>query len=291
MAYDLRHLRHITILADAGTFSRAADMAGITQPALSRSVAALETELGFAIFDRLPSGIAPTVAGAQFVQDARKLLIQARQLETDARALAAGEGGTLSFGLGPLLSSLILPELLTLLSERFPQLRVMPMTGSAVDLVTALSERRIEMCLFAEGPRIPADMITRHVGSITVGLLVRASHPLAGKPDLRLADIAGFPIATGNTEGRVIGPATPEPTIVCENFHILREAVLQSDVIWQSSRALSQVQGQEELVELDLADFPASHHAIVLARLGQRTPSPAGKVVEAAIEAILDRIS
>jgi DNA-binding transcriptional LysR family regulator len=291
MAYDLRHLRHVTILADAGTFSRAAEMAGITQPALSRSVAALEAELGFAIFDRLSSGIVPTVAGAQFVQDARKLLLQARQLEADARALAAGEGGTLSFGLGPLLSSLILPELLALLSARFPGLRVMPMTGSAVELVTALSDRRIEMCLFAEGPHIPPGMTTRPVGSIPIGLLVRTGHPLAGKRDLRLADAAGFPLASGSVDGRVMGPGGPEPTIICENFHILRETVLQSDAVWLSSKALCSVQGQEELVELAVTDFPTNRFAILLARMGQRTPSPAGRAVEAAIRVILARIS
>lgn len=291
MAYDLRHLRHITILADSGTFSRAADMAGITQPALSRSVASLEAELGFAIFDRMSSGVVPTVAGARFVQDARKLLVQARQLETDARALAVGEGGTLSFGLGPLLASLILPELLAVLSDRFPKLRITPMTGSAEELITALADRRIEMCLFAEGPQGPTGMTTRLVGSIPIGVLVRAGHPLVGKQQLSLADIAGFPLATGSYDGRIMGSTGPVPTIVFENFHVLRETVLQSDVIWLSTPALAAANGHEDLVELALSDYPARNFAILLARIEQRTPSPAGKAVEATIETILAGIS
>ncbi len=75
MTFDLRHLRHIAILAETDNCSRAAELAGITQPAFSRSVAGLEAEIGFAIFDPTSAGLVPTVAGAQFVKDATKLLI------------------------------------------------------------------------------------------------------------------------------------------------------------------------------------------------------------------------
>lgn len=292
MAFDLRHLRHIALLAETGNFSRAAELAGITQPAFSRSIGGLEAEVGFALFDRTPTGAVPTVAGAQFVKDAVKLLTQARQLETDTRALAVGEGGVFSFGLGPLLSSLILPELLAHMAARFPSLRVVTMTGSAEDLLAALAERRIELCLFAEGPRGLAGMSTRYVGSIPIGLLARAGHPLAGKEGLRLADIKNFPLATGSFGGRVVGfSAQPEPTIVCDNFHVLREMVQRSDAIWLSSRAMRSAPDHEDLVELDVTDIPVTQFAILLARMEQRTPSPAGVEGEAAIETILRRIS
>lgn len=291
MAFDLRHLRHITILAEVGNFSRAAEIAGITQPALSRSVAGLEADIGFAIFDRTPAGAVPTVAGAQFVRDAAKLLIQARQLEADCRSIAVGNGGALSFGLGPLLSSLILPDLLVLLATRFPRLQVTPTTGNASEMLAALSERRIEMCLLAEGPTNLAGMTTKRVGSVKIGMLVRAGHPLAGRKDLTLNDTKDFPLAAGSFSGRAQkNPAQPTPTIVFENYHILRDLVQRSDAIWLSSVELRSGQSQPDLVELDLVDFPVSRFGVLLVRMEQRTPSPAGEAVEAAISGLLSRL-
>ena len=287
MTLDLRHLRHVAVLAEAGNFSRAAEVIGITQPALSRSVAGLEAGLGFALFDRTPAGVIPTMMGAVFLKDARKLLLQANQLETDARALAAGDGGSLSFGLGPMLSSLILPDLLVLLAGRFPRLQVRPMTASAEEMMTALSERRIELCLVARGLRKTAGLLTRPVGALTVGLLARAGHPLAGRRGLRLEDLAGFPLATGSYDGRMIGADEPWATIVCENFHVLRETVLGSDAIWLSTPALSRSGPGPGLVELEVEDYPSRRIEILLARMEQRTPSRAGREVEAAIRCLL----
>lgn len=287
MTFDLRHLRHINVLAEAGNFSRASEIIGITQPALSRSVAGLEAGLGFALFDRTPAGVVPTTMGATFLADARKLLLQASQLETDTRALAAGDGGVLSFGLGPLLASLVLPDLLVFLADRFPRLRVLPMTASASEMMAALTERRIEMCLLAEGSSQTLGIRTERVGFITAALMVRAGHPLAGKRTLRWNDLAGFPLATGSYDGRTVDGDEPRATIVCENFHILRETVLGSDAIWLSSPALTPPGAPPSLVELDVVDYPPRHCEVLLARMVQRTPSRAGQEVETAIRSLL----
>mgnify|MGYP002654541840 CR=1 FL=1 len=291
MAFDLRHLRHVTILAEAGNFSRAAELAGITQPALSRSVAGLEADIGFAIFDRTSTGVCPTIAGAQFVKDAANLLTQARQLESDCRAVAVGEGGVLSFGLGPLLASLILPDLLVMLAARFPRLRVMPATGSTEETLTALAEHRIEMCLLTAGPEQFTGMIIRQVGELSVGLLARSVHPLAGKKGLTLKDVHAFPLAAGAFNRRVLGSTSPiEPTIICENYHILRDMVQRSDAIWLSSSALRSREDDPDLIELDVVDYPVSRYPVQLVRMEQRTPSPASRALEVAIEELLGRI-
>jgi len=291
MAFDLRHLRHVTVLEDAGNFSRAAEVIGITQPALSRSVAALESDLGFSLFERAPSRVLPTVMGADFLREARRLLVQASQLEADARALAAGEGGTLSFGMGPLLASLLLPDLLVLLAERFPRLRVTPFMGSAKEMMVALSERRIEMCLLAQGLFLGGGIVTQPAGQISAALLVRAGHPLAGCRGLMLKDLEPYPLATGSYGGRLLGGHEPQSTIVCENFHILREAVLGSDAVWLSSRSLAPRGDEACLVELDVLDYPPRPIEIVLVRMEQRTPSQAGLEVEAEIRHRLARLA
>jgi len=291
MAFDLRHLRHAAILADTGNFSRAAEVIGITQPALSKSVAALEGEIGFLLFDRTTVGVIPTVMGKQFLIDARSLLVQAAQLSTEAKSLGSGESGTLSLGLGPLLTSLILSDVLVEMAKRFPRLRVIPMAGSAGELLSALSERRIEMCLFAEGPFPPSGITTRKVGSITVGLLTRANHPLAGRKGLRFRDLSDFPMAAGSYGSSSDGFFPPEPTIVCENYHILRETVLNSDTIWLSSLALASGANAGTLIELDVADYPSFCRSILLARSESHTASRAGLEAAKTIESLLAGVS
>lgn len=289
MALDLRHLRHATILADTASFSRAAEQVGITQPALSKSVAALEAEVGFAIFDRTATGAIPTVMGTHFLKDARALLLQARQLETEAKALGAGESGTLSLGLGPLLASLILPDLLVQLANQFPRLQVMSLVGSAGEILSALDERRIEMCLFAEGPTATSEVATHPVGSITLGLLARARHPLAGRKGLQLRDLADFPLAAGSYGDRSESGTLPKATIVCENYHILRDTVLRSDTIWLSSLALAPPEDQEALVELDVTGFPSFRRSVLLAHIGNRAGSRAGQEAVKIIKSLLVR--
>lgn len=291
MTFDLRHLRHVSILAETGNFSRAAELAGITQPALSRSVAGLEANIGFALFDRTSTGVFPTTAGAQFVKDAANLLMQARQLESDCRAVAVGEGGALNFGLGPLLASLILPDLLVMLAARFPRLRVTPITGNAEETLTALTEHRIELCLLTGGSEQFTGMITRQVGILSIGLLVRSGHSLATKENVTLKDVHEFPLAAGAFNRRALeGTPLLEPTIVCENYHILRDMVQRSDAIWLSSSALCSSVNDPDLIELNVSDYPVSHYPVQLVRMEQRTPSPASQTLEVAIEELLGRV-
>ncbi len=294
MTIDIRHLRHIMALTEAGSFSRAAEIVGITQPALSRSIASVEASLGIAIFDRTPVGAVPTVVGRQIIDEGRKLLFQMHQLERDAKALADGAGGAIEFGLGPLLASLILPDLLTYLAANLPRLRISTLTSSAVEMLEALSERRIEMCLFAESVDVVGGVSTRKVGFLRIALLARAGHPLANRRNLKLTDLSDFPLANGAYFGKLTTKGYPDPTIVCENFHVLREVALRSNTIWVSSQALgagtSSPGSGDNLVELDVVDYPPFNVAILLARMEKRTPSPASLRVEAEIEGILHRV-
>ena len=77
----LAQLRHLVMLAETRSFSRAADLLHLTQPALSRSIRALEDTLGQPVFDRIGRRIEPTAFGEE-------VLRRARQLVSDAQALA-----------------------------------------------------------------------------------------------------------------------------------------------------------------------------------------------------------
>src|SRR4051794_11723515 len=86
---DLRQLRYTLAVVDEGTFTAAAAACFVAQPSLSQAVAALERELGVALFDRVGRRVVLTAAGAAFVPAAREAL---RAVENVGAAVAAVAG-------------------------------------------------------------------------------------------------------------------------------------------------------------------------------------------------------
>src|ERR1041384_2675104 len=95
---ELRHLRYFVAVAEEHSFVQAARRLRVAQPALSRQIRDLETEVGVALFHRLPRGVRLTPAGETFLTDARCTLeIAARAIATARRASVVGET-VLNFG-------------------------------------------------------------------------------------------------------------------------------------------------------------------------------------------------
>ena len=87
---ELRHLNSFVAIAEAGSFSRAAERLWIAQPALSTQIRRLEDELGIKLFERHARGVAPTDAGELFLERARAVLAASRP----GRGAASGSGMT-----------------------------------------------------------------------------------------------------------------------------------------------------------------------------------------------------
>lgn len=84
-----RRLGHLIALAEEGSFARAAERVHLSQPALSRSIQALEEEVGMKLFDRAARGVAMTAAGRLLVERARRVLFETRCLFRDVELLKA----------------------------------------------------------------------------------------------------------------------------------------------------------------------------------------------------------
>lgn len=95
---DFRHLRYFLAVVDSGSVAAAARQLHIVQPALSPQIRDLEEELGAALFSRNARGVELTAAGAQFVLDAWRLLIDIESARQRALRVAQGSAGTLRIG-------------------------------------------------------------------------------------------------------------------------------------------------------------------------------------------------
>ena len=141
---NLRRLSHVVALADTLHFARAAEAAHLSQPAFSRSIQAIESDLGIRLFDRDVGDVRPTPAGEFVIERARKLLFEARCLQRDVDLYRDNQLGDTAFGVGPLLTATLMPGALVALRRQHPQVALRMEVGNWVQLLESLRTENIE---------------------------------------------------------------------------------------------------------------------------------------------------
>lgn len=285
---DLRQLRHVHVLARAGSFVRAAEELHITQPALTRSVQQLEHELRIKIFDRGRAGVRVTPVGRLLIDRAADILSAVRGLQADLGAAGRGEAGVVSLGLGPLPASIFLAELLTEMVRKHPAVRVNVETNTATALFESLNAERIEFCVCSLTlVPVTRKVTLRPIAVVPLALYARAQHPLHARRRATLADVLSYPLITGNMPAAALeglreqaGVAAGEHmpiAVSCDDFLVLKEVTLNSDAVWLTSR-LPVVKERAALIELKTTlKLPTTE--IVAVSLASRSLSPAAELV------------
>ena len=142
---ELRHLRYFLAVAEAGSFSRAADRLGISQPSVSQQMRDLEAGLRVSLFQRRGKRILLTSAGLIFQEHARAIL---RQLENFLQELSSEPGqlrGALHVGVVPILNVALMPDLLGLFAAKHPGINLTVDEISSTEIETALEEGRMDV--------------------------------------------------------------------------------------------------------------------------------------------------
>ncbi len=120
----LRQLRYLSALAKYGHFGRAAEACAVTQPALSMQIRDLERKLGVAVVERRPGDAMLTDVGREIARRGEDLLAASRDLVDFARHRSGLLKGRLTLGMIPSLAPYLLPRILPVLQNRFPELRL-----------------------------------------------------------------------------------------------------------------------------------------------------------------------
>ena len=121
---SLKSFVYVLTIAETGSISEAAEALGIAQSALSRYVLKLEKELGIELFDRSSLPIIPTEAGRYYVESGRKILDMNRQLEKQLEDVRLKGNLEVRVGIGPSRAPVLMPLILSLFSESYPEVRV-----------------------------------------------------------------------------------------------------------------------------------------------------------------------
>lgn len=186
MDLDLRRLRYFVQVADELSFVRAAAKLHMTQPALSRQIAALEKNWGVTLFERSRNGTELTDAGATLLQRARTLLWQAATFERDARLLGRAPARFV-VGFMPGVDAGGLIDAFRVLR---PDVDITPIFTSTIAQARYLQDGRADV-VFCRPPIRVDDAHVEDLFEEPVVAAVRHDHPLASRRRLHLADLDG----------------------------------------------------------------------------------------------------
>jgi len=146
---SLKQLRYFDSVARLKHFGRAAEQCSVTQPALSMQIQELEKELGVQLIERSRSGVLLTEAGREIARRATRVLAETRDIVDFARRQGNLLSGSLHLGVIPSIAPYVLPSLLPLVREKFPDLDLHLRETQTHTLVEELLDGALDLLLLA----------------------------------------------------------------------------------------------------------------------------------------------
>lgn len=144
---ELRHLRTFVTVAELGTVSKAAIQLHTAQPALSRQLNDLESELGLKLFDRVGGRLFLTGAGEELLRSCRSLLGSVTALGAQAELLRSGDKGVLKVGASPVQMETVFSTFLHQYAKRYPNVRVKLVEAIGARTLSLLEHGEIHLAL------------------------------------------------------------------------------------------------------------------------------------------------
>jgi DNA-binding transcriptional LysR family regulator len=194
---DLNKLHVFNVVAQAGSFSAAAERLYITQSAVSQQIKELETGLGRQLFQRGRRGVRLTPHGEILQRYARDIFALAARAEAALTDVGHLSQGRVSIGATPGVAVYLAPEWIQRFRERYPQLTVALQTGVTAQIVPDVLSGRLDMGLIEgeiEAFAGQARLAWRPLAEMEQWVVVGASHPWAGRDSLRLEELTGQPM-------------------------------------------------------------------------------------------------
>jgi DNA-binding transcriptional LysR family regulator len=191
---DLRRLRTFREVAVARSFSAAADRLDYTQSTVSQQVASLERELRTTLLDRTARPVRPTPAGELVLRRAEDLIGRAQAIEDELQALAGGRVGLLRVGGFSTAWGTFMPPAISAFGQEYPDVGLELDELEPEPALDAVSNGRLDTAVVyfvaGRGEEID-DRLTRiHLLEDPYVLVLPRDHVLAGRANLRLADLA-----------------------------------------------------------------------------------------------------
>jgi DNA-binding transcriptional LysR family regulator len=199
---DLKRMRAVVEVARAESVTGAAETLGLTQSAVSRSVAEVEDALGVLLFERHARGLRATPAGHHFVEGARRLLGEIEDLVSGARQESARIAGRLRVGI--ISTGANAAWAITAFARTYADVAIETRTGSPQELCPRLQQDQLDLIVgTSRYLRRWQELVVTVLSPLHFACMLRRGHPLAERATVSEREVLTYP---------VILPETIEPT-------------------------------------------------------------------------------
>lgn len=190
---DIASLQAFVTVADSGSFSVAADHLRLTQPAISKRIAALETDLNVRLFDRLGRAVRLTEAGTVLLPRARRILSEVDDSRRALRNLAGTVAGSLIIATSHHIGLHRLPPILRTFTAQYPQVRLDMRFMDSEIACAAVLRGEVELAIITLPPQIEPPLETLPLWLDPLIAVAAHSHPLAALNPVTPQLLAGYP--------------------------------------------------------------------------------------------------
>ena len=235
----LNQIRDFVAVADCGSLRAAARSLGISQPAITKSIRKLESELQVQLLQRTTRGVVATRAGKAFLARARAVRAELRRAEDDLESLRGGSEGSVAFGIAPAACMLIVPDAMLQFRRLHPQARVRIVEGVNTALLPLVHDETLDFTIGQKSAaRLGSALRFRPLFRPQLVVAARAGHPLAQSRTLR--DLANaqwlmfYAPGTGAMLEKVFqGLGVPLPTnlVQCESYAVALALLAKTDTL------------------------------------------------------------
>lgn len=190
---NLRQLDLFVAVAETKSFSRGAEIIGLTQSTVSQHIAALEDEVNTRLFDRTQKGALLTAGGKVFLRHARRILAERDQLHQGMAAFNGMQEGELLLGASNIPANYLIPEILPSLAKSRPGVSISMQSGDSQEIIDRLLSAEFELAVV--GSRNENRKLEfKDLGDDLLVLIVGPQHRWCGRGEISLDDLTTEPL-------------------------------------------------------------------------------------------------
>ncbi len=190
---DIAALQAFLAVAETGSFSRAAERIFLTQPAVSKRIASLESQLGTRLFDRIGKRAHLTPAGTVLYERAHRLLRDLDDVRRSIADLSGAIAGELRLATSHHIGLHRLPEPLRRFHASYPQVRLDLRFMDSEQACHEVARGEIELAIVTLPPALEAPLKADMIWDDPLDLVVAHHHPLAQVHDVQIRELANYP--------------------------------------------------------------------------------------------------
>lgn len=199
---QIEYLKTFAAAADLKSFTRAAEVCSLSQPAVSQQMKELESYFGHALFDRSSRNLSLTAAGERLRAHVAKILAQMKTAREELDEIKGQPSGTLTVGASNTIGMYLLPLILGEFRRANPLVQLTIRVGTVPELVQAMSWREIDVALVEQ--ELPAtklkDLSQHPYGEDEVVLIAPPDHPWAQRGRITVAELPTMPLVMRHWE-------------------------------------------------------------------------------------------